>query len=78
MLQGPGGQPCLGLLTADPAMLAASADGDVEGCFDLAQILVEGAAEVLQPRVVQRLQGKRQRAGRGAQGSGSGRRPGQA
>jgi len=53
-------------------MLAATADGDVEGRLDLAQVLVECAAEILQPRVVERLQGKRQRAGRSTQSFWSG------
>jgi len=53
-------------------MLAAAADGDVEGRLDLAQIFVESATEILQPRVVERLQGKRQRAGRSFQGVRSG------
>jgi hypothetical protein len=56
MLQGGGGQPRLRRVAADPAMLAAAADGDIEGGFDLAQVLVQRAAEVLQTRVVERLQ----------------------
>jgi len=44
-------------------MLAATTDGDIEGSLDLAQILVERTAEILQARVVERLQGKCQRAG---------------
>jgi hypothetical protein len=52
-------------------MLPATADGDIESRLDLAQVLVERAAQVLQPSVIQRLQGKRQRARRGAQGYSS-------
>ncbi|MDP2825414.1 MAG: hypothetical protein Q8O52_22370 [Sulfuritalea sp.] len=73
MLQGPGRQSRLRRFAADPAMLAASTDGDIERSLDLAQILIECAAEILQPRVVQRLQGERQRAGRSVQDIWSGR-----
>jgi hypothetical protein len=72
MLQGPGGQSRLRRFAVDPAMLAATADGDIEGSLDLAQILIQRAAEILQPRVVQRLQGERQRAGRSVQDIWSG------
>lgn len=57
MLQGPGRQPRLCRVAADAAVLAATADGDIEGCLDLAQILIERAAEILQARIVERLQG---------------------
>jgi hypothetical protein len=58
MLQGGGGQPRLRQVAGDPAMLAAAADGDVEGGLDLAQVFVERAAEVLQARVVERREGR--------------------
>jgi hypothetical protein len=57
VLQRPRGQARLRLFAADPAMLAAAGNRDVERGLDLAQVLVECAAEILQPRVVQRLQG---------------------
>jgi hypothetical protein len=75
MLQSSGSQPRLRQIAVDPAMLSATDDGNVESGFDLAQVLVECAAKILQPNIVERLQGQRQRAGRslrGAQGVWSG------
>ena len=57
MLQRPRGQAGLCRFAADPAMLAAARNRDVERGLNLAQVLVESAAKILQPRVVQRLQG---------------------
>ena len=71
MLQGFYGQSRLRRFAADLAVLTATVDGDVECGLDLTQILIERAAKILQPRVVQRLQGKRQWAGR-SQGIASG------
>jgi len=53
--------PRLRRFAADAAMLAAPANRDIERRFYLAQVLIERTAEILQPRVVQRLQGKLQR-----------------
>jgi hypothetical protein len=59
VLQRGGGQPGLRGVAADAAMLAAAADGDdIEGGFDLAQVFVQRAAQVLQARVVERREGK--------------------
>jgi hypothetical protein len=71
MLQGGSCQSRLREVAADPAMLATTADGDIESRLDLAQILVERAAKILQSRVVERLQGKRQGARRRSQGFSS-------
>jgi hypothetical protein len=38
-------------------MLAASADDDIKGGFDLAQVFVQRAAEILQAPVVERGEG---------------------
>ncbi len=57
ILQGSGSQSRLSRFARDSAMLAAATDGDVEGGLDLAQIFIERPAEILQPRVVERLQG---------------------
>jgi hypothetical protein len=52
MLEGRGCQSGLRQVAGDPAVLAATADRDVECGLYLAQVFVERAAEVLQARVV--------------------------
>ena len=57
MLQGPGRQPRLRRLSADAEMLAAAADGDIEGRLDLAQIFIQRPAKILQSCVIERREG---------------------